>query len=305
MPIRVADGLPAIRILESEHIFLMTEKRASSQDIRPLKILLLNLMPTKMQTETQILRLLSNTPLQMEVDLLQTASHVSKNTSAEYLLKFYKTFDEVRHNRYDGMVITGAPVETLDFERVDYWDELCGIMEWTKTNVYSTFHICWGAQAGLYYHYGVPKYPLEKKLSGVFLHRRLFPGHPLLRGFDDLFYAPHSRGSEVRADDIQKVAGLQVLSESDRAGVYIAADENCRRVFVTGHCEYDRDTLANEYFRDKEKGLDTAVPENYFPNDDPARKPILSWRAHAELLYSNWLNFYVYQQTPFDLARLR
>ncbi|HEX2939290.1 MAG TPA: homoserine O-succinyltransferase [Ruminiclostridium sp.] len=304
MPIKVPDGLPAIITLEKENTFVMTEGRAMHQDIRPLKILILNLMPTKIATETQILRLLSNTPLQVEVDLLQAASHVSKNTSSEYLLEFYKTFDEVNRLRYDGMIITGAPIEQLPFEDVDYWPELCEIMEWSKTNVYSTLHICWGAQAGLYYHYGVPKYELQQKMFGVFKHRNLMPTHPLLRGFDDIFWAPHSRHTEVRREDIEKIADIEILSESSEAGVYITADIDCRRIFVTGHCEYDRETLATEYFRDVNRGLDIDVPKHYFPDDNPTSTPQLKWRSHANLLYTNWLNYFVYQRTPFDFTNI-
>lgn len=304
MPIKVPDGLPAIITLEKENTFVMTEGRAMHQDIRPLKILILNLMPTKIATETQILRLLSNTPLQVEVDLLQAASHVSKNTSSEYLLEFYKTFDEVKHLRYDGMIITGAPIEQLPFEDVDYWPELCEIMEWSKTNVYSTLHICWGAQAGLYYHYGVPKYELPQKMFGVFKHRNLMPTHPLLRGFDDVFWAPHSRHTEVRREDIEKISNIEILSESSEAGVYITADIDCRRIFVTGHCEYDRETLATEYFRDVNRGLDIDVPKHYFPDDNPTSTPQLKWRSHANLLYTNWLNYFVYQRTPFDFTNI-
>ena len=304
MPIKVADGLPAIISLEKENIFVMPECRAVHQDIRPLKIIILNLMPTKIETETQMLRLLSNTPLQMDVDLLQAASHVSKNTSSEHLLEFYKTFDEIKSNRYDGMVITGAPVEQLPFEEVDYWSELCEIMEWTKSNVYSTLHICWGAQAGLYYHYGVPKYELCEKMFGVFEHRTLEPTHPLLRGFDEVFWAPHSRHTEIRREDIEKVHDIDLLAESSEAGVYIVADKSGRQIFVTGHSEYDRASLANEYFRDVDKGLDIKMPLHYFPDDNPSLTPPLKWRSHANLLYTNWLNYFVYQKTPFDFIGL-
>lgn len=305
MPIKVPDGLPAIATLEKENTFIMTENRAVHQDIRPLKILILNLMPTKTVTETQMLRLLSNTPLQLEVELLQAATHVSKNTSSEYLLQFYKTFDEIKHKKYDGMVITGAPVELLPFEEVDYWQELCDIMEWSKTNVYSTLHICWGAQAGLYYHYGIPKHELPKKMFGVFEHRNLMPNHPLMRGFDEVFLAPHSRHTEVRREDIEKVPGIEILSESSEAGIYLVADNDCRRIFVTGHCEYDRDTLAAEYFRDVKKGLKIEVPRHYFPNDDPSCTPAVKWRSHANLLYANWLNYFVYQRTPYDFTEIK
>lgn len=304
MPIKVADGLPAILTLEKENIFVMPEQRASHQDIRPLKIVILNLMPTKMETETQLLRLLSNTPLQMEIDLLQAATHTSKNTPSEHLLEFYKCFDEIKDNRYDGMVITGAPVEQLPFEEVDYWPELCKIMEWSKRNVYSTLHICWGALAGLYYHYNVPKHDLPEKMFGIFRHKTLVPTHPLLRGFDDVFWAPHSRHTEVLASDIKKVHRLEILSVSDEAGVYIVANADGRQIFVTGHSEYDRNTLAKEYFRDIDKGLDIKMPRHYFPDDDPKLSPPLKWRSHANLLYTNWLNYFVYQKTPFDLESL-
>lgn len=300
MPVKVADRLPAISTLEKENIFVMQEGIASHQDIRPLKILILNLMPTKVVTETQMLRLLSNTPLQMEIDLLQAATHTSKNTAEEYLLEFYKTFDEVRKNRYDGMVITGAPIELLPFEDVDYWPELCEIMEWSKTHVYSTLHICWAAQAGLYYHYGVPKYELKEKMFGIFSHKNLVPTHPLMRGFDDVFWAPHSRHTEIHKEDIEKISDLKILSFSEEAGVYIVAEKNGHQFFVTGHSEYDRDTLAKEYFRDVKKGLDIKLPRHYFPNDDPKKIPPLKWRMHANLLYTNWLNYFVYQKTPFD-----
>ncbi|CDZ23239.1 Homoserine O-succinyltransferase [[Clostridium] cellulosi] len=305
MPIKVPDGLPAIATLEKENTFIMTENRAVHQDIRPLKILILNLMPTKSVTETQMLRLLSNTPLQLEVELLQAATHVSKNTPSEYLLQFYKTFDEIKKKRYDGMVITGAPVELLPFEEVDYWQELCEIMEWSKTNVYSTLHICWGAQAGLYYHYGIPKHELPKKMFGVFEHRTLMPNHLLMRGFDEVFLVPHSRHTEVRREDIEKVPEIEILSDSSEAGIYLVADKDCRRIFVTGHCEYDRDTLATEYFRDIKKGLKIDVPKHYFPNDDPSCTPAVRWRSHANLLYSNWLNYFVYQKTPYDFTDVK
>ena len=274
------------------------------QDIRPLYILILNLMPTKIETETQILRLLSNSPLQVEIELLQVKSHKSKNTSQEHMLKFYKTFDEICHKKYDGLIVTGAPVELLDFEQVDYWDELCEIFEWSKKNVYSTFHICWGAQAALYYHYGVPKYPLEEKLFGVFPHKCLDTYHPLMRGVDDVFYVPHSRHTENRRSDIALVKDLQILSYSDYAGVHLVSDMDCRQFFATGHSEYDRETLAREYFRDINKGLDIKVPFNYFPGDDPSMMPKMSWKGTANLLFTNWLNYFVYQKTPYDLSTL-
>ncbi len=282
----------------------MTEDRAMKQDIRPLHILILNLMPTKIETETQILRLLSNSPLQVEVELLQVKSHKSKNTSQEHMLKFYKTFDEVCDKKYDGLIVTGAPVELLEFEQVDYWNELCEIFEWSKKNVYSTFHICWGAQAALYYHYGVPKYPLEEKLFGVFPHKCLDTYHPLMRGVDDVFYVPHSRHTENRRSDIALVKELQILSYSDYAGVHLVSDMDCRQFFATGHSEYDRETLAREYFRDINKGLDIKVPFNYFPADDPSMMPKMSWKGTANLLFTNWLNYFVYQKTPYDLSTL-
>ncbi len=304
MPIKIDNQLPAKRSLEMENIFVMTESRALRQDIRPLRILILNLMPTKIETETQLLRLLSNSPIQVEVELLQTATHSAKNTSKEHMLKFYKVFDDVKNEKFDGMVITGAPVEQMPFEQVDYWDELCSIFKWTKTNVYSTFHICWGAQAGLYYHYGVPKYDLDEKVFGVFPHRSLDNYHPLLRGFDDVFYVPHSRHTEIRRSDIALVKDLQILSYSDMAGVHLISDMDCRNFFATGHSEYDRNTLALEYFRDVNKGLKIKVPYNYFPDDDPKRTPIMTWRGSASLLFTNWLNYFVYQKTPYDLNSL-
>jgi homoserine O-succinyltransferase len=304
MPIKIPSDLPAATILENENIFVMSESRALKQDIRPLRLLILNLMPTKITTETQLLRCLSNTPLQIEIDLLQTSTHVSKNTSPDHLLAFYSTFDEVRDSRYDGMIITGAPVEHLSFDEVNYWAELCEIMDWSKTNVFSTFHICWGAQAALYHHYGIPKYPLPKKMFGVFSHDVLVPTSPLLRGFDDSFPAPHSRHTEVRAKDIEKCTGLEILSTSPEAGVYIIAKTDGRQIFVTGHAEYDADTLAGEYFRDLNRGLEIDPPKNYFPNDDPMRKPLVTWRSHGHLLFTNWLNYYVYQGTPYDLSNL-
>lgn len=304
MPIRIDDALPAKQNLEIENIFVMSKKRADMQDIRPLKLIILNLMPTKLETETQLLRLLSNSPLQTDVDFLQVKTHKSKNVSRIHLEKFYNTFDEIKDNRYDGMIITGAPVEHLEFEEVDYWDELCEIMEWSKKNVYSTFHICWGAQAGLYYHYGIKKHMLKKKMFGIFPHRSLDETHPLMRGFDDEFYVPHSRHTEVRRQDIAQVKDLQILSYSEISGVHIVADMACRKFFVTGHSEYDRHTLAREYFRDKEKGLDIEIPYNYFPNDDINLVPVMSWKSSASLLFSNWLNYFVYQKTPYDLSQL-
>jgi homoserine O-succinyltransferase len=301
MPIKIDDRLPARERLEQENIFVMTESRAASQDIRPLKIIILNLMPTKIETETQLLRLMSNTPLQVDVEFMHPASHKSKNTSQNHINKFYKTFDEVKDNKYDGMIITGAPVELLNFEEVDYWDELCKIFEWTKTNVYSTFHICWGAQAGLYYHHKIPKYILKEKMFGVFPHKPLDLYHPILRGFDESFYVPHSRHTEIRFEDIALCKDLQVLTYSEQAGIHLVADLECRNFYATGHSEYDAGTLAREYFRDLDRGLDIKVPFNYFPDDDPANKPIVTWRNVGTLMFTNWLNYFVYQRTPYDI----
>ncbi len=305
MPIKVQDKLPATQTLRRENVFVMTEKRALRQEIRPLKLLLLNIMPTKIATETQLLRLLSNTPLQIEVDLLHMSSHVSKNTSEEHLKEFYKTFDDVRDSKYDGMIITGAPVEKIEFEDVDYWEELTEIMEWTKHNVTSTFHICWGAQAGLYYHYGVPKHHLTDKMFGIFEHKVLRKKSKLLRGFDDTFLAPHSRHTEIRREDVEKVDELQILAESDVAGLYIVASKDRKNIFVTGHSEYDADTLHNEYVRDLNAGLPIKLPVNYYPDDDYKKSPKVTWRSHANLLFSNWLNYYVYQSTPYNLNEIR
>ncbi|MBQ1996416.1 MAG: homoserine O-succinyltransferase [Clostridia bacterium] len=301
MPIKIDDRLPAREKLEQENIFVMTESRAASQDIRPLHIIILNLMPTKIETETQLLRLMSNTPLQVDVEFMHPASHKSKNTSQNHINKFYKTFDEVKDNKYDGMIITGAPVELLNFEEVDYWDELCKIFEWTKTNVYSTFHICWGAQAGLYYHHGIPKYILKEKMFGVFPHKPLDLYHPILRGFDESFYVPHSRHTEIRFEDIALCKDLQVLTYSEQAGIHLVADLECRNFYATGHSEYDAGTLAREYFRDLDRGLDIKVPFNYFPDDDPANNPIVTWRNVGTLMFTNWLNYFVYQRTPYDI----
>lgn len=305
MPIKVPDQLPAKDILIKERVFIMDESKAYHQDIRPLKILMLNLMPTKETTETQILRLLGNTPLQIDFTLLHTATHTSKNTSTEHLTNFYKTFDDVKHEGFDGMIITGAPVETLEFEDVTYWNELQTIMDWTKENVTSTLHICWGAQAGLYHHYGVPKYMLDEKVFGVFPHTRNKQNVDLMRGFDELFFVPQSRHTEVRRSDIEKIEELDILSESEEAGVYIVATKDGKQIFVTGHSEYDPETLKWEYDRDVSKGMDIAIPKNYYPNDDPSRTPVSTWRAHANLLFSNWLNYYVYQVTPYDLVTKR
>ena len=304
MPIKIPNQLPAARTLHSENIFVMDELRAAHQDIRPLKIAILNLMPTKIETETQLLRLLGNTPLQVEIDLIQTVTHVSKNTSEEHLLAFYKSFADIKDTRYDGLIITGAPVERMEFEQVDYWRELGVIMNWSLHNVYSTLHICWGAQAGLYYHYGIKKQPLPTKLTGVFPQRCLMPHHPLMRGFDDVFYVPHSRYTTVSREDIQAVPQLDLLSYSQEAGVHIVADRDCRKFFVTGHSEYDGDTLAGEYDRDLTKEAMPPMPRGYFPGDNPDEAPVVNWRAHASLLFSNWINFIVYQHTPFDLSLL-
>ncbi len=304
MPIKIDSNLPARKLLENENIFVMTEERAVSQDIRPLKILILNLMPTKIETETQLLRLLSNSPIQVEAELLQTATHEVKNVSKEHMFKFYKTFDEIKDERFDGMVVTGAPVENMEFEQVDYWDELCRIFEWSKTNVYSSFFICWGAQAALYYKYGLRKYRLDRKMFGVFEHVSLDNFHPLMRGLDDKFWVPHSRHTEVRRGDIALIKDLQILSYSEKAGVHLLSDMECRNFFSTGHSEYDRDTLAKEYFRDAEKGLDIDLPENYFPDNDPAKTPEVKWRGAANIIFSNWLNYFVYQRTPYDLSTL-
>ena len=305
MPIKIPNELPAAHVLQNENIFVMKETRAIVQDIRPLQIAILNLMPTKVATETQLARLLGNTPLQVEVELLHTATHDSKNASTEHLLSFYKTFDEVCDRKFDGMIITGAPVEQMPFEEVEYWDELCRIMEWSKTNVYSTFHICWGAQAGLYYHYGVPKYPLEKKLFGVFPHRADYKNAMLMRGFDDVFMVPHSRHTTVRREDVEKVPQLKIAASSDEAGVYAMYTPGGRQVFITGHSEYDADTLEKEYLRDKSQGLPIEVPKNYYPNDDDTQAPVVTWRSSANLIYSNWLNYYVYQNTPYNLSDIQ
>lgn len=304
MPIKVPSALPAVQTLENENIFIMEESRALHQDIRPLKVAVLNLMPTKITTETQLIRLLSNTPLQVELTLLKTAMHTPKHTSAEHMNAFYKSFDEIKNEKFDGLVITGAPVEDIDFEDVDYWPEMKAVMEWSKTHVFSTLHICWAAQAGLYYHFGVPKYRLPKKLSGIYEHRVLEPKRPLMRGFDEVFLAPQSRHTEVRAEDIKKHRELIILADSLLAGVYIVATEDARMYFITGHSEYDHDTLDAEYRRDKGKGLDPEIPYNYYPDDDPSRRPPNRWRGHAHLLFSNWLGN-VYQKTPFNLNDLK
>ena len=305
MPLIIPKTLPAYDALYEENVFVMHRERALSQHIRPLEILILNLMPTKIATETQIARLLANTPLQVHMTLLQTASHAATHVSATHLETFYKTFDEVKNNRYDGMIITGAPVEKIDFEQVDYWPELCEIMDFSETNVYSTLHVCWGAQAGLYYHYGIRKQLLNEKMFGVFEHRVTRPSNPLVRGFDEVFYAPHSRHTGISREDVLNCKALRILAESDEAGPFLMSTENGRQIFVTGHPEYDKYTLDAEYKRDVAKGLPIAVPKNYYPEDDPARPPLFRWRAHAHLLYENWLNYYVYQNTPYDLGAIK
>ncbi len=304
MPVNIPNDLPAAQILQNENIFVMDEKRAMQQDIRPLKIVILNVMPTKIVTETQLLRLIGNTPIQVDVVLMHPETHVSKHTPQEHLAAFYKTFSDIKDEKFDGMIITGAPVERLEFEEVNYWDELTEIMQWSYHNVTSTFHICWGAQAGLYYHYGIEKYDLDKKLFGVYPHRVNKRNVKLLRGFDDLFYVPHSRYTEVRREDIERIPELELLSDSDEAGVYIVASVDGRQIFVTGHSEYDPDTLKLEFERDKLKGLDIEVPTNYFPDDDPTKDPVVQWRSHANLLFANWLNYYVYQETPYDIEKI-
>ena len=305
MPIKIPNLLPATQVLLDENIFVMTETRAITQDIRPLKILMLNLMPLKIVTETQIARLIGNTPLQVELELLQTASHKATHISEEHMLAFYKTFDEVKHKKYDGLIITGAPVEHMEFEEVDYWDELCEIMEWSKTHVTSTFHICWGAQAGLYYHYGIQKYQLDKKMFGVFPHTLDHKRSILFRGFDDVFSVPHSRHTGNRREDIETVPELKILASSEEAGVAVVATDRGRQIFVTGHFEYDPDTLKKEYFRDKDAGLPIEVPKNYFPGDDDTKEPLVTWRSCANLFYSNWLNYFVYQTTPYDIEEIK
>ncbi len=305
MPIKIPSSLPARAALEQENIFVMTEDRAVVQDIRPLQIAIVNLMPTKIATEIQLLRLLGNTPIQIDITLIKAENHVSRNTSAEHLDRFYTTFSRVKDQKFDGMIVTGAPVELLPFEEVDYWNELQAIMDYCAANVFSTLYICWGAQAGLYHRYGIPKYPLPEKKFGVFPHRIMTPGLQLFRGFDDVFSVPHSRHTEIRLEDVQKVPELEVLALSPDAGVCIVMDKENGDVFVTGHFEYDADTLGREYFRDVEKNLPIAKPANYFPGDDPTKPPVVSWRAHAHLFFSNWLNYHVYQETPFELGLIR
>ena len=304
MPVKIPETLPARKTLESENIFVMGESRALHQDIRPLKLAILNLMPTKIATETQLLRLLGNSALQVDITLLHMDGHVSKNTPQEHLLQHYAAFDDVADEKFDGLIITGAPVENLDFEEVDYWRDLQAIMDWGEAHSHSTFHICWAAQAGLYHRYGIPKYPLPEKMFGVFPHLVQSPNEKLLRGFDDVFYAPHSRHTEIRASDIRQVPEVDILAESEEAGVYIVASRDRRQFYITGHSEYDPLTLKAEYDRDVQKGLPIAIPRNYYPGDDPSRPPVVRWRGHANLLYTNWLNYYVYQTTPYDINRI-
>ena len=305
MPIKIPNDLPATKTLADENIFVMTETRAITQDIRPLKILLLNLMPKKIETETQFSRLLGNSPLQVELELIHTTTHKSKNVAEEHLLSFYKTFDEVKNNNYDGFIITGAPVEHLEFEEVEYWQELCEIMEWSKTHVHSTLHICWGAQAGLYYHYGVKKYPLPEKLFGVFHHKVDYKRTMLFRGFDDDFLVPQSRHTTVNREEIEAVPELKILASSEEAGVYAVRSKKGKQIFITGHSEYDADTLKGEYLRDLGQGKPIKIPVNYFPGDNPKKAPLVTWRAHANLLFSNWLNYFVYQTTPYDIGKIK
>lgn len=300
MPLNIPDNLPASEVLIKENIFIMHESRAISQDIRPLKIGILNLMPTKMTTEVQLLRLLGNTPLQIDITLLHSQSYNSKNVSSEYLNAFYKTYDDIKDEKFDGFIITGAPVENMEFEDVAYWDELREIMDWTKTNVTSTLHICWGAQAGLYHHYGIPKYPLEKKMFGVFKHTLNRKDLQLIRGFDDLFLIPHSRHTQVLREDIEKVDSLEIISESEQSGVYMVISKNGKEIYITGHSEYDANTLKLEYDRDVKEGKPIEIPVNYYPDDDPSKEPLLTWKSHASLLFANWLNYYVYQETPYE-----
>ena len=305
MPIKIPNELPAVRTLEAENIFVMTERRAITQDIRPLKILILNLMPTKVDTETQLSRLLGNTPLQVEIELIHTSTHKSKNVSEEHLLAFYKEFSDVRDRYFDGLVITGAPVEKMEFEEVEYWDELAEIMEWSKTHVHSTLHICWGAQAGLYYHYGIKKYLMEEKLSGVYEHTVDYKRSILFRGFDETFYVPHSRYTTVKREDIENIPILKILASSEEAGVYAVITPGGKQVFLTGHSEYDANTLEKEYKRDKALGINPRVPKNYYPGDDDTKPPVIRWRAHATLLFTNWLNYFVYQTTPYDIDKIK
>ncbi len=303
MPIRIANNLPARKVLEKERIFVMEETRALTQDIRPIRIAILNLMPNKIATETQLLRALSNSPIQVDIDLVRVASHISQHTSEEHLLKYYETFEAVKDRFYDGLIITGAPVEQMPFEEVDYWPELCEVMEWSKTHVYSTMHICWGAMAGLYYHYGIPKYDLPEKMFGIFEHSMVYSKPvKLFRGFDDVFYVPHSRHTELHREDVSSCEQLRILSESEESGLYAISDRHGRQFFITGHSEYDVNTLDDEYKRDLDKGLPIKMPVNYYRDDDPSKGPVLRWRSSATLLFTNWLNYYVYQETPFDLS---
>lgn len=304
MPIKIDDALPSKKILESENIFVITNKFAARQDIRPIKIIILNLMPIKPETETHLLRLLSNSPIQVDIELLQMVSHKSINTSSEYLNKFYKTFNNIKALKYDGMIITGAPVETLDFEQVDYWKELCNVMEWSKHNVYSSFHICWGAQAALYYHYSIPKNVISNKISGVYQQKVIDIYNPLVRGFDEIFSMPHSRYSNIDTINILKNKDLNIIADSKEVGASIISNKNGRQIFITGHLEYQKETLANEYFRDIKRGLNPLIPKNYFPQNDPSKSPIMSWNSHANLLFSNWLNYFVYQATPYDISKI-
>jgi len=301
MPINISDRLPAAKVLEEENIFFLRQRKAIKQDIRPLEILIMNLMPDRITTETQLLRLLGNTPIQTEITLIHPKTHTCKHTAKDHLINFYKTFDDIKDQKFDGLIITGAPVENLDFEKVDYWEELTELMDWSKKNVTSTIHICWAAQAGLYHHYGIKKYPLKEKVFGVFEHKRPNHHYRLLRGFDDVYYVPHSRHTEVRKSEIKKVADLEIISESEESGVYIVKTKNGKQIFITGHSEYDPFTLKKEYERDVAKGLKISVPKSYFPGDDPKKIPLVKWRAHAHLLFANWMNYYVYQQTDFEL----
>ncbi|MCQ2210797.1 MAG: homoserine O-succinyltransferase [Paludibacteraceae bacterium] len=305
MPLNIPIDLPAIKALEKENIFVKDSNSASHQDIRPLKIIILNLMPLKITTETDLVRLLSNSPLQIELEFMKIKSHTSKNTPIEHMKMFYKDFELLKENRYDGMIITGAPLENMEYEEVSYWNEITEIFEWSKTHVQSTIYICWAAQAGLYYHYNIPKYKLDKKMFGIFKHVVLDPKNPIFRGFDDEFFVPHSRHTEVRKEDILKNSSLKLLSESPDAGVYIVQAKKGREIYVMGHSEYAPNTLRDEYFRDKEKGLEIDIPKNYFQDDDPEKKPIVRWRSHANLLFVNWLNYFVYQSTPFDINKIK
>ena len=305
MPIKIPNDLPAVKTLADENIFVMTETRAITQDIRPLKILIVNLMPKKIETETQFARLLGNSPLQVEMELIHMKSHQSKNVAEEHLLAFYKTFDSVKHRNFDGMIITGAPVEHLEFEEVEYWQELCDIMEWSKTHVHSTFHVCWGAQAGLYYHFGIQKHPVPAKMFGIFPHVIEYKNSILFRGFDDVFMAPQSRHTTILREDVERVKELKILSSAQKTGIYAVSTKNGRQIFVTGHSEYDADTLKNEYLRDLSLGKEILPPENYFQDNDPSKPPVVSWRAHANLLFSNWLNYFVYQSTPYNINEVK